>query len=156
MNKLILTTLGLVIAIGFALGCGSGEDEATSADEAPPLTKAQFIKRADAICAKASKEQQVAAAAWVKELPGGPSEAEEKFAQGIKKIVPPLMHKKATRLEALPAPEGDEKAVAEIIDLIKQIQRSIEREDEADTSSSASELENKASDYGLKLVCWTL
>jgi hypothetical protein len=155
VNKLILTTLGLVIAIGFALGCGSGEDEATSADQAPPLTKAQFIKQADAICTEVAKEREVAAAAWAKNMKGRSEETPEKIGEAVKEIMPPLMHEEGTRLETLSAPEGDEKAVAEIIDLLEKVQQSIEQADEKIFfPSGIREFENKASGYGLK-VCPT-
>lgn len=153
MNKLLLTTLGLVIAVGFALGCGSGEDEATSADEAPPLTKPQFIKQADAICTQAIKERERAVNSWMKELPGGDAEAQASIDKAVVQIVPPLLHKEVTRLEALSAPKGDEATVAEVIDLLVEVKNSVAREYPNNyTPDGFGQFQNKATAYGLN-VC---
>jgi hypothetical protein len=102
MYRLIMV-LGLVAATCLVLGCGSSRDEATSA----PLTTAQFIKQAGAICGKYYKDRKSEAAKWLQEQPGGPAEAESHYDEGFKVIVAPSMRREAKELEALAAPEQD-------------------------------------------------
>src|SRR3954454_14053364 len=110
MYRLILA-MGMAAATCFALGCGSSGSEATSA----PLSKAQFIKQADGICAKAVKEREAAADSWRKELPGGAAEAEAKLEEGFKEVIAPALQQEAEELEALAAPEKDQNEVAKML-----------------------------------------
>lgn len=143
MYKLIMT-LGVVAAIGFALGCGSGEDEATSA----PLTKAQFIKQAEAVCAKAKKARRAEIAAW-EDKAGDPNKVD--VDEGLKQVVAPSLRGQAEQLEALEPPVEDEEKVAGMIAMLSKGSRILEKEGEKGVQRSRlGEYERDAAAFGLK------
>ena len=107
MWKAILAGVCCVGAVGLVLGCGSGEGEATSV----PLTKAQFIKKAQAICDQVRNEAQDAAATREK-AEGKPLDIDVAF----KKVVGPSLQREAAKLGALSAPEEDKAELAHMIE----------------------------------------
>jgi hypothetical protein len=132
MTRLKIIALPTAIALGFAIfGCG-GSDEtptAASASSARPLTKAAFIKRADAICAAADKQIDFRAPiyreAHEEELGKlSPIAAEEKM---IRVFLFPSIKKQVKDLEALDPPKGDEAKIQEIIVGIKEGMKKAEK-----------------------------
>lgn len=113
----LMMAMGMVVAICMATGgCASSGDETTSAR----LTHAQFIKRADAICGKFQKSRQAKAARWAKEQPGGPSQVEANYDDGLKMIAAPSMREEAEELEGLSGPKKD---TAELARMTKNFKR---------------------------------
>jgi hypothetical protein len=119
--------ISLVLALVTALlvvGCGGGnEGDGTSAAAASsaPLSKDEFIKRAEEICteADARKTRKAAgyAARYKKELEAlSPVAAEEKILRAI--VLPSIM-KQAEEIEALGAPKGEEEKVKELLAAVK-------------------------------------
>lgn len=103
-SKISLAAAALAL---FVAGCGGG-------DSTSSLTKAQFIKRADAICTKANNDQLVAVQKAAKSTPKS-----EQNQAGKEKIIvtaglPPIA-KEAEELAELGIPDGDEKEVEAII-----------------------------------------
>ena len=111
MYRLIMA-IGVVAVSCVAIGCGSSGDAATSA----PLTKAQFIKRAGAICGRFQKERQADAARWLQEQAGGQTRAESHYDEGFKLIVAPSMRREAEELETLIAPGKDAVRLDRMVD----------------------------------------
>jgi len=103
---LAAATLALASA---ALGCG-GSTEA----DVPPLSRAQFLKTADAICEKSDSEQESALIAFQKKNPkvGASSSAQEKIVRAVG--LPPV-ELEIEKIAALPPPEGDEEKIEEIV-----------------------------------------
>lgn len=147
MYKLIATIGAVAIAALLALGCGGGgEDEA----DASQLTKAEFVKQADAICGKFKKERKAAIVAWEKEFPGG-EVPEKQIDVGLAQIVAPSMKQEAEALEALGAPEGDEQEVAQMIANLSKGSRVIAAEGrQGIPQSGLPQFEREATAYGLK------
>ena len=88
-------------------GCGSSE----SSDRRP--SKAVFLKRANAICAKGTNKIDAAGTSAFKS-PGNPTQAETTaFA---KSVVVPTVQRELDQLRALSPPKGDEARVKEILD----------------------------------------
>jgi len=147
MYRLIMA-IGMVAATCLVFGCGSAAEESSST----PLTKAQFIKQADQICAKSAKEREAAAASFIKALPGGAADAEAHLDEGVKQVVAPSMKEEATKLAALAAPEND---VAEVSRMIENLSKASEvlAEDGSKglSGSSLPAFEGEASAYGLKI-----
>lgn len=111
----IFLSLMLLLAVSLlALGCGGGEDAASSkAAETRSLTKAEFLKKGDEICRKADITQDNEALAYrkkhAKELAKlAPIPAEEQL---IVAIILPSIRQQTTDIEALGAPKGEEKKV---------------------------------------------
>ncbi|HEU5061566.1 MAG TPA: hypothetical protein VFT79_00255 [Solirubrobacterales bacterium] len=155
MNKLILTTLGLVIAVAFALGCGGGEDEATSADEAasPPLTKAQFIKQADAICAQISEDRTGELNRWKKQNPEKASTEREELDAGFKDVIGASVAREAEQLEALVPPEADEIEVSQMLATLSKVSEELEQEGVKTLDRPhLRQFKTEAAEYGLE-VC---
>lgn len=154
MNKLILTTLGFVIAVGVALGCGSGEDEATSADEkaSAPLTKAQFIKQADAICTTISEERTGELSAWKKKNPEKASNSKEELDSGLKEVISASVRREAEELEALEPPAEDEVEVSRMIANLSKVSEELEQEGVKTLARpNLEQFKSEAADYGLEI-----
>lgn len=161
MRRLILTILGVMAIAGFAPGCGGGDDE-TKAEKAtsPPLTKAEFIKEAEAICIKSTKQRRAEITAWQKEFPGDEFEQvtalEKNMDEGVKEILAPSVQQQARELESLAPPAADEAKVSRMVGSLAKAGRRFEEEGaEALGGGGASEFEREATAYGLK-ACATV
>lgn len=116
---IIYSVLSLASAFVLVVGCGSdSRDALTQGRSQHPLTRAQFIKQGDAICAAASGEQLTLGIRYAKAHPG--AEEEDAMAPAI---VPPLM-KELAELEALPAPKADE---AQITAFLEDLSEAVEK-----------------------------
>lgn len=104
-------------------GEGSGSGESTSAGgkaagQAAPLSKAQFIQRADAICKKDLSEYSRKAFAYIEAnnlQSASKSEQRAALTEIVHSILIPNLERQIARIRALPAPEGDEAEVASIL-----------------------------------------
>jgi hypothetical protein len=118
MLKSITIFVALALAAAaLVAGCG-GSDEATASK---PPTKAEFMKKAESVCAKAKATRFNEGAAYrkdhEKELNAlEPIPAEEKI---IRAIVLPSVTKQAEELKAIGAPKRQEKKIAAIVAAIE-------------------------------------
>lgn len=139
--------VGIVAAAALVAGCGSAEETAGSA----PLTKAQFIKQADAICAKFSRERKAAAAAWVKKFPGGSGEAEMHFDEAFRRIVAPSLEQESRELRRLAVPEMDAAEIGRMIEKLSGAGHVIAKQGyDGIYRSGIYRYAREASAYGLK------
>ena len=117
-----------LLLLGAGVGCGGGSGDTTS-----DITKAQFVKKADFICAD-SKRQRIAAAN--KEL--NPKQRQGSHIVGTKayeelqaelrviaekllqEAIFPILKTQQGKLEALGAPAGDEEKVEQMWDSLDQ------------------------------------
>jgi hypothetical protein len=123
-----LTLLVVALAgVSLIIGCGGGDESTPSSEPASSnsgggtLSKAEFIKRGDAICKKGDAAQYDEArkyrAEHAKELASlSPTRAEEKL---LRVVVLPLITRQAKELEALGVPKGDGKEVRALIAAIE-------------------------------------
>ena len=126
MSKRIITMLVALVALA-AVAAGCGDDEDAGAET---LTKAEFIKRGDAMCQRANKEFQ-------RDLQALGTENRKKGVTGrtlreegieiSEKIFLPNTQSRADRLAAIPPPSGDE---GEIEAIVKAIERGIAKGEE--------------------------
>lgn len=143
----VIFVVGMVAATCFAIGCGSSSGDTASA----PLTKPQYIKQAEAICTKSTKETRKAANAWKKEFSGGAAEAEEHAAEGIAKVLVPAIKLEAEELEALEPPAKDKAVVDRFVGNLSRAGEVLEEEGfNAFPKSGALEFRQEATEYGLK------
>jgi hypothetical protein len=106
----LLAALALLVPIG----CGSdGSDSGGSGST--DLTRAEFIKKAEAICEQTDKAQEAAQRAFQKKYPEADSTTpwEEKII--VVAGLPPVQ-KEAEALGALPVPSGDEEEIQAIVE----------------------------------------
>lgn len=127
--------IAAVCAVAVASGCGGAASRNASLEAAPTtagITKAQYVARADAICARLNGEANYKGE-HVKELLGGQRTVEalaaSQIPQEIRKLAA-FWRAGSTLLARVPIPAGDDGTVAKM---------------EVDRSNIAADLENFAS-----------
>lgn len=162
----VMTLLALALAAGLiAAGCGDDDDEttttsstttaatgatgATGAATGEPLSQAEFIKEADAICAAGDKKIN---AAGQQLGPGKPSDQE--FEQFTTETLVPEIQAQIDAIRALTPPEGDEDEVSAILDAaqgaVDQLDQDPSLLNEQSGDDPFKEANQLAKDYGLK------
>lgn len=121
MCRLIMAVGAVAVTCLVAGGCGTSGNASTSA----PLTHAQFIKQADAICQKFQKRRQTEAAEWVQEQPGETGQVEAHYDEGLKTVAAPSMQEEAEELEGLSPGKKDAKELARMTKHFKQASQAV-------------------------------
>jgi hypothetical protein len=114
--KRLNASIPVLVSIALVLcGCGGGD---SSASEAP--SKAEFVKRAGAICEELKQEFSKKLRVYVRAHPGSlnihPEIARDKLIMALDR---PLIEAEAEKLAALSAPQGDEGEIATIVNAIE-------------------------------------
>jgi hypothetical protein len=151
VSKLIAVLAALAAITMIAAGCGGGSD---SSSDSSSITKAQFIKQADAICAKGNKEDEAEFEKFEKE--NGLSEKKEptkaQQEEATSEIVVPSVQKQIEEIDALGAPKGDEKKIEALVASVEEGVEEIEA-DPASLTEGKNPLakgSKLAREYGLK------
>jgi hypothetical protein len=154
-KRLIALFACLVPFALIAAGCGSSDNTESTATTA--LTKAEFLKKGNAICAQGNKEINEGFEAFFEgsnlKKNEEPSKAQKEEA--AETILIPAIRKDVDSIRALGAPEGEEEQVEEILDAAEEALEKLETEPAAaiDESNHAFVKVNKLSrEYGLT-VC---
>lgn len=144
---LVLAVFGALGAVLFA-GCG-GDDDGSGTVES--LTKAQFVKQADAICAKYNRKGERQVQKVVKSFNLDQGEPDKDVAtKAIAAVAIPILEEQTEELRALPVPDGEEQEVGLIIERQEQSLEKVEDEPLFRVSGNPYEELNKpAADYGL-------
>jgi hypothetical protein len=152
LNKALLTALAALVATAVvAAGCGGG-DETT--DETVTLTKTEFIKQGDAICKKGDDQSEKEAEEFAEDNDFSLEKAsKEQLEETVGEVLVPSLERQAEELDALGAPEGDEKKVEAIIVSLEDATAKIEDDPGLIFQGKVLEKPSKlAEDYGFK-VC---
>jgi hypothetical protein len=109
LKKRLLVSIGGAIAVALiAAGCGSSGDSATNSTAT--LTKAEFVKQGNAICAAGNKEINAGFENFFKENEFSkkkqPTQAQ--IEEGTEEFVVPSIRKQIDELGELSAPEAEE------------------------------------------------
>ena len=152
MSKSLFAALAALAAIAMiAAGCGGGGDSTTDSGS---LTKAEFLKQGNAICAKGNKEIQEGFEEFAKE--NGFSEKKQpskaQLTELVETVVLPKVRGQVEGIKALGAPSGEEAQVEAITDAAEEALEKGEEEPAALASEKAdpfAKANKKASDYGL-------
>lgn len=148
MYKAIIA-IGIAAAACLVAGCGSSGDATATA----AVTKAEFIKQADAVCSKIAKEREAAITVWEKEYPGGADAAQEDVDDGLEKVISPSMQHEVEELEALEPPAQDGETIEKMIANLKKGSTVIADQGVAGIPKSGiPQYEKEAAKYGFK-VC---
>jgi hypothetical protein len=133
---------GALLAVAIA-GCGGG-DEATS------LTRAEYIKRANALCETKREERNDAIAAAIKGRDQRKLLPLEKREQLVLAILPSYAEV-GQMLDALGPPEGDEKEVEAIVKAIEDAVRDVKADPQAALESTRQfyKANKLTTEYGL-------
>jgi hypothetical protein len=152
-----LRTRGIAVLVGvlavatLAAGCGGGSDSSSG----PTISKAVFVKRADAVCTKGNERMEVAFAHFLQENKNVKRPDDAKLEKLVGTILVPNVKREVKELRALGAPSGDEDRVGEIVKALEEGLETAEGNPQAAVNSSeavfgiASRL---AKEYGLE-VC---
>lgn len=131
----------LIVAV-LVVGCGGGgSDSSTTA-----LSKAQYVKQANAICKKGQQEREAAVNELAEKVKPGAGAGELPKGGLVEAITPPL----ATMVEelaALPAPEGDE---AQVEAIVEAYEKPVEEIEEDQNAAFNGELFKEATAKGVK------
>lgn len=114
--------LCLVVGLGLLAGCGDEGEE--------PLSKAEYLEEAKAICREGNEELAQASREAFKDVEPGAEPSEEQLERYARDVVIPMVRDQVDRLRALPAPEGGADEVDEIYDAFE---RALDRIDEDPT-----------------------
>jgi hypothetical protein len=150
--RLGLSALALLV-VGIP-GCGSDEGESTEASGPPPLTKAQFLKKGNAICRKGTKEMaRRDIAAW-KKYGGASSEPDPETSDKVALALLPVREKEIRLLRSLGLPRENEGYVDEMLSAWEEgIEKGREDPRSLRTGRAFSESYSMGLDYGL-IDCW--
>jgi hypothetical protein len=108
--------LAACIAAAAIVGCG-GDSAETGAET---LTKAEYVKRADAICAKANSQQEALLNKEIETRPAQNAASKaEREAFVINAALPPLKDE-ALQLEELGPPQGGEEKAQALVDALQE------------------------------------
>lgn len=139
MHKLILAFVGFAAVAALWAGCGGGSDETGPKANSATLTKAQFVKKADEICAERNKKFDASVEPVRNELQSADGSVKEEIAnKAILSSLVPLMKEELAKLEALGFPAGEEKTISKMLEDRAKAIADIEADPSAAVSSSAS------------------
>lgn len=141
---------GVALLIAAALvvaGCGGG---GSSSSSTPALSKAQYVKKANAICKKSQQEREAQVNELAEEVKPGADPGELPKKGLVEAVIGPLGNM-VDELAALPAPEGDEEKVEEIVEGYRKPVEEIEEEESvAFNGELFHEADEKALKYGIE------
>lgn len=139
----ILLATGLATCMLLAAyGCGGGSSE---------LSKAEFVKQADAICVDAQKQMSKTIGSEPKSLYGEPRQTKVLYGTTAK-----TLEAEADEIDALGAPSADAAQIEAIVASTRQVVSTIGDGEELDekefheANSQMAKAEKLAHDYGLK------
>src|SRR5436305_4254633 len=123
----------MVIALAMA-GCGGGSDSSSATTGS--ISKAAFIKKADAVCQKGTERMQRAILVFLKQHKDvkRPNKAQSEKLVGT--AIVPSVKTEIKELKALEVPEGDEEHVDAIINALEEGLETAETNPEAVVGSS--------------------
>lgn len=104
---MMLLSLAIAIAAA-AVGCGGSGDDSSAADGASPLTKAAFIKKANAICGREREGTLAGFQTYLKQHQGSNLSEEELFADMMRVVLLPAVENDIAKLKELEPPAGNE------------------------------------------------
>jgi len=133
MNRLFTAfATGLTVA-ALAAGCGGGGDNgggdsqaAASVEASAPLTKAEFIKQAQALCEK--NREQVAKNLTSYQEQNGLLNARDIGPEAVEPILLSVFRDEVDELSSLPAPRGDEEQIEVLLSMKQQAIEAVEKQ----------------------------
>ena len=159
MSKRLLVLCAGVLALGLLVaGRGSDDGDSTGADvTTSSLTKAEFIKQADAICEEAGEGIQEESIAYAEEngIDVDKEPSDEEKEELVTEVIVPNIEKQAEDIASLGAPSGEEDQVGSIIEGIESAAAETAEDPGSVIGGSEGAFESvneEAKEYGLK-VC---
>ncbi len=155
-KRLIVLFAGAVAVVLAVSGCGSSDDPSGAS-----ITKAQFVKKADASCKKGKEKIRADFAKYVKEREDKGQDlsnpTEDDFAEVVDVVLVPDVEEEVEEIRDLGAPSGDEDQVDAILEAREDGLEAAEAEPKAVVVSGKNvfaQATKLAKEYGLE-VCGT-
>jgi hypothetical protein len=151
MTRTALALLLTCAVAALGIGCGDDDDNGNGGGGGESLTKAEYIKRGDALCRQGDREIEREGESRFGDAEQEPSRAD--LVEFVEDAVVPNIEDQISELRDLPVPEGDEETVNAIYDEADQAIESIKDNPEAAIEQEASPFEQAnrlARDYGFK------
>ena len=142
---------GLLAIALIAAGCGGGDD---STSTTAALTKAQFLKQGNQICAEGNKEINTGFEEFAKEnnIKENQEPTQAQREELAETVLLPSVTKQVEGVDGLGAPSGDEEQVEEIIDAAEEAIEEGEQDPAAlvaEGEDSFAKVDKLAGEYGL-------
>jgi hypothetical protein len=123
-----------VVAIVFAVlaaGCGSSSDSGGEATAAGTITKAEYIKKANAICLKAREEIVNPAVSRLEKVAAEqPDKLPQEELKMVRFLIIPKVEEEVAQLRALGFPKGDKPTLEKFLKLTEDVVTEAEEEPE--------------------------
>ena len=113
-NRAITLFVAALAAASLLAACGDDDDDGGGGEQA--LSKAEYIKQGDAICAEGDREIEQGAEEAFGDLEQGEQPSPQAIGEFGQETVLPSLQEQIDQLRELPAPEGDEDEVNAIYD----------------------------------------
>jgi hypothetical protein len=145
--------VGVLAIASIAAGCGSSNDSST--ESTASLSKAEFLKKGNAICAAGNREIEAGFESFAKEnqISENKQPTEAQAAELAETILVPSVSSQLEEIEALGVPGGDEEQLDEIFAAVEGAIEKAEEEPEVLFSSNGNNAFAKANrlsrEYGL-------
>ena|SRR6188768_338991 len=116
-KRLLPLTCVIVLALS-----SCGDDDRTSSD----ISKSEFVKKANSICAQGLKEKDAVVQAGLEELAQQKKQSRASLEELADEVLP-TFHRLAGKLDSLPIPSGDEEKVNRFVE---QLEAGLQEADE--------------------------
>lgn len=126
MNKRLLVLLaGALMGSLLIAGCGGSNDNSTSTTT---LSKAQFLKQGNAICAEGNKEIDESFESFAKENHLSPKKAPSgaELKNFSEETLVPTVHRQLNEIKALGLPEGAEEEAEAVFAAVEEATEEVE------------------------------
>jgi hypothetical protein len=149
-NRTIVLLVGaLMTAMLVAAGCGGDEDS---------LTKAEFVKKANAICTAGNEEIEKGIESFIEDnSPGGKRLTDAQLTEGAEEVLVPSLRKQVDQIADLGTPSEDGEEAEEIVEGAEEALEEVEDEPALAAPQTGdrdpfAEVNKMAREYGLD-VC---
>jgi len=118
VSKFIAVLAAAAAILVIAAGCGGGSDSSDSSS----VTKAQFVKEADAICTKGDKQNEKEFEEFAEEhnLSEGKEPSKEVQEEAVQDLVVPGVRQQIEEIDDLAVPSGDEAKIEEVVTSVEE------------------------------------
>lgn len=152
MNRFLALIAAVAAVALVAAGCGSSDDSTT--DSTTTLTKAEFLKQGNAICAAGNKEIEEGFEEFAEEknLSQNKEPSKAELTEASETILIPAVADQIDELRALGTPEGDEGEVDRLLTNAEEVLEEGEEDPVSLTEAGSggfTEVNRESREYGL-------
>jgi hypothetical protein len=140
---------GMLAVSLIVAGCGGGSDESNTG---ATISKAAFIKKADAVCSGGNKRMEIAFAHFLEAKKNVKHPSNADYEELVGKVLIPNVSREIKEIRALGAPSGDEDRVNGFLEALEEGIEVAERDPKVVVSSSEAVFgipSRLAKEYGL-------